>query len=224
MKKKISNIIIVLITFSIVYLIYRSQYNIKNNNLSIEKGIEEFINEEITIQKMENLGKDKVVLFTLDNKEAIGITMLYKGKNGLYEVQNANYENKSSPSISTYEVKKEGKNYVLTYGQNIDKRINEVQVIYENKGKYTFKTQKDSYFINIANIEGDKLPTFKVYDKEKKDITEEITKEYYYEQQWGTGVGKTELFMVKIYIGVALLFGVIILNSNNKKKINKRAS
>lgn len=207
---KVLRVVIMLIFISLSYLLYYSEYNIKPEIKDIERGIEEFLEEDIEIKKWVKFKNRIVVSYTLGNNDTIGSTVLYKGINFRYQIRNAGYGSRNTVfDIENFEAY--GKRYFAILGTNYDLLINKVKVEWEPSRVLNinlndeeevldiFETKEEIYFREIT-----------LYDKHGEDITEKMRKYLTYESSYGCGRGKAELFLLNIFCIALLAIGYFI--------------
>lgn len=219
MKYKISKIIVIVTAFILSALLYCSEYNIWNNTQSIEKSINSFIDEKVTVKDTKKVENILLVYFTIDSSREMGIAPLYRGINGLYQIRRANYGGKAL-GISVYGIEGKEKDLLVVYGENTDMMINTINVKLKDKEyNLDIKDKKhivDAFMVDNYNFFDTEL---NVYDSNDKNIKEELIKKHSGIRQGGTGVGKAELFILDALIGLIFFIAFFIILGINKSKV-----
>lgn len=207
MKYTLLKVIIFFLALILIWFIYYSEYNIKNDNgVLIKAGIENFINKDINIVKTQEKDNILFAYFTFrDNKDS-GLATLYRGINGLYLIKNAHYSNQSPFGFKIYNFKKGSNSYYVLYGENNNFKINLIGIQYENTS-LKINVENENHFIKIYKDK--KYSPFykdiKLYDNNGTDITKQIADRSIATHEYSTASEKAETFIIYIYIGMVIL-------------------
>ncbi len=217
-SRRMLRITIILISILIAYLIYYSEYNIKVELSDIERGIEEFLEKDVIIVDFVDVDNTIFVYYTLGAKDSIGYTALYKGINFRYQIRNASYSTRNRV-IHGEPFKTNKGNYLAIIGTNYAGKISKISIETTSGEKFSkdingareilmiFETQEESY-----------LHEYKLYDKDGRDITDEMEKYITVKCNSSTSRSKAELFMLYVYCFMVVLIGYWISNMFKDKK------
>jgi hypothetical protein len=193
-SKKLLVIPCIIIICIIGYFInYNATYSITDNKVDIQNSLMQFINrphgtvytKNLQLEQAVNIDNKKYVLFmntnVIGNFKFLGNGELIKGRNGKYKVDSASYGGQSTYLQDEIVENDKGK-YLIIYGENYDKKIAYATVKLMSDRDYYFKIKipNQEYFIAYCDVPKEFTTEFsyskemKLYDKDSKDITNEI--------------------------------------------------
>lgn len=221
MKYKISKIVVIVTAFILSSILYFSEYNIGNNTQSIEESISSFIGEEVTVRDTKKVENILLVYFTIDSCREMGITPMYRGINGLYQIRGANYGGEAL-GVSVYGVEGKEKDLLVVYGENTDMMINTINVKHKDK-EYNLDSKDKKYIVDAFMVDNYNFfdTELNIYDSNGNDINEDLIKKRSGIRQGGTGVGKAELFILDVLIGLIFFIAFFIILGMNKSEVER---
>lgn len=161
MSKRVLIIFIFIIAISsIIALYYNKEYQIENDNISIQLNISERLNSDNNKVaynpksiEITNLPKTNsyIALFQVNNND-FGYAELVKGKNGKFKIRNFQVE--LGLSLIDYQEVDTGKiNYVILYGKNQYKMIDHILIEsqYEDYS-FTADVANDEIFLRYDEV------------------------------------------------------------------------
>lgn len=215
-KNRIIAAIIAILTLFLIYQLYSSEYNIRNNDSDIERAIMEFttpfentrgVVNPVVISKNEVEG-NLLVFYSDKTIEAIfGFTYLQKGLNGKYQIRSTNY-GPGNIAIKAYNFKTGKNNYIAVGGKGYSKDISSYK-LFQWKDELIGEDEVDgNAFLRIYEGREEVFSDIKVFNDTGTDITRELWNNL--ENIPSAGVGKAELFMLNVYIIIVLIIGFVI--------------
>ncbi|MDF2503295.1 hypothetical protein [Clostridium sp.] len=191
-SKKLLVIPCIIIICIVGYFInYNATYSITDNKVDIQNALMKFINrphgtvytKNLQLEQAVNIDNKKYALFmntnAIGNFKFLGDGELIKGRNNKYKVDSAGYAGQST-YLDNKIVKTDKGSYLIVYGENYNKRISYATVRLMNDRNYYVKIPNQEYFIAYCDVPKEFTTEFpyskemKLYDKDSKDITDEI--------------------------------------------------
>ncbi|SNS41042.1 hypothetical protein SAMN05446037_1009128 [Anaerovirgula multivorans] len=220
-KNKIIASIVMLLAIFIAYQLYHAEYNIRDNDVDIEKAIMEFTTPFGSNRGVKNpviIGRTKV-----DNKLLVfygdrdveglfGFTPLHRGINGKYQIRSTNYGGGNFYIVGYGFTTSKG-NYIAVGGSGYSDKI----VSYKAYPIFTIDDTLEllndnvegNAFLNIYEVDNEQhFPTVKIFDANGIDISRELWNDF--SDVPSGGVGKAELFMLNVLIFIILAIGFTI--------------
>lgn len=214
-KNRYVAMVIFCLSLIIAYGIYSTEYFIKNDNADIEKNISTFTGNKVNaiIVQKQIVDRDLLVFYGDRKIDGIlGFTLLHRGFNGRYEITSTNYGSESHFNIDTYSFKTSKSNYIAIGGRNYDNKIKKYNLMEFDSHKIIIndKSIDGDDFLNVFNLNYEyNFPILQALDGKGNDISKVVTiKEY--ENIPSSAVGKAELFMLYVWMGIVILVGFII--------------
>lgn len=208
-KNKIIRILIIISSMIIAYRIYESEYFIKANKVSIERGIEDFIKKDITVMHYKKFKNVLIVYYTSPSGRSYGATVLYRGFNNRYQIRTAGYGMKLKFFISkTFQ--SNGENYLAVVGENYNGIVDKVIVENDHMVK-EFSTNGETYIIKLFKSKFESNYIFNNYilfDNRGKDITEQMEESYCTIGDYGISTG-ADVFTLNLTCIIVLLSGIL---------------
>ncbi len=206
-NRKILRIAIMVISILLAYLPYSSEYNIKPIQSDIERGIEEFLDKDVTIVDFKEVDNTMAVYYTLGSNDSIGFTALHKGINSRYQIRSAGY-NSRNRVIHGESFKTNSGDYLAVIGTNYDGKIASLNFKTYTGQTFSENVQDQSEILMVFKTDSpSNIEDYQLYDIDGKDITEEMRQYLTTRASMGTGVGKAELFMLNIFCIIIVLIG-----------------
>ncbi len=220
-KNRIIASIVMVLTILIIYQLYNTEYNIRDNNADIEKAIMEFttpfgsnrgVKNPVIIdrKKVDN----KLLIFYGDREieGLFGFTPLHRGINGKYQIRNTNYGSGNFYIVGYGFTTSKGK-YIAVGGSGYSERIAGYKVFPMFPRDDSLELINDGVdgntFLNIYEVNDEnKFPTIKIFDANGIDISRELWNDF--NDVPSAGVGKAELFMLNVFMFIILGIGFII--------------
>lgn len=224
MKKKIIRVLIIIVSLILAFKVYESEYFIKANKASIEKGIEEFLELDVSILQYKKFQNILIVYYEAAGGDYNGSTILYRGINNRYQIRMAGY-GMNNRVFSGKAFKSHGENYLAIMGTNYDLMINEVIIETCSNQKESFFTNGEKYLIKVFPSETeqkDLLKGYKLYNKQGNDITKQMDEYVYKRGGFGRVRGKAELFMLYVYCFTIIAVGYFASKMFIAKKGDKK--
>lgn len=209
-SRRIIRIIIMLVSVFVMYMIYRSEYNIKPEICDIERAIEEFLEKDVTVIETSDFEDKIVVYYTLGNNDSLGATVLHRGMNFRYQIRAADYGGRNRILRGT-SFKSKGKDYLVVMGTNYDLRINELRI--ETYSGETFDAKingKSEILMVFETKEETFLRDYILYNEKGTDITMDMTTYLTTRQDRGGSRFKAELYLLYIYCFSILIIGAVV--------------
>lgn len=226
-KYRFMGIIIFVFSLILAFVIYSMEYSIKNDNLDIEKNISSF-----TVNKIDSIIVNKeivdgdLLVFYGDRKQdgILGFTLLTKGFNGKYRITSTKYDSYMHFNISAYPFKTSKNYYLAVGGRNYDSRIKKYNILNWSTEEVEINGNNldGNNFLHLYPINNkNSFPKIEALDDKGDDITKEVIIQEY-ENIPSNAVGKSELFLLYLEIGISILIGFFIAKYFwNKKSVKK---
>jgi hypothetical protein len=206
-KKRALRITIIMISILLAYFIYAGEYNIKAEQSDIERGIEEFLDIDVTIVDFKEIDNTLAVYYTLGSNDSIGFTALHKGINSRYQIRNAGYSTRNTV-LQGIPFETENGEYLAVLGTNYQDRIANIKFQTYSGEIFTQNVQGESEILTVVGVEEPAyLDDYQLYDEHGNDITEEMKTFLTTDEGSSTGVGKAELFLLYVYCFFVILLG-----------------
>ena len=196
-----------MISILLAYLLYSSEYNIKPIQSDIERGIEAFLDKDVTIVDFKEVDNTMAVYYNLGSNDSIGFTALHKGINARYQIRNAGYNSRNRVILGE-SFKTNSGNYLAVIGTNYDGKIASLKFKTYTGQTFSENVQDQSEILMVFKTESpSNIEDYQIYNLDGKDITEEMRQYLTTRLSMGTGIGKAELFMLNIYCIIIVLIG-----------------
>jgi hypothetical protein len=178
MKKKLfvltSGCIVIIIL--IIITIYCSRYHIEDNKVELKESIKKITNistDEITV--LQELYIDNKMYLLLKINGGLGEVELTKGINNKYKIENVSH----GTNIFRHNIIETNKGkYLILSGENIEMKINYINVYLDDK-EYTINIpQNDKYYIAYCKVPNEikdnyiEINKVKFFDSDGIDITD----------------------------------------------------
>ncbi|GMQ60745.1 hypothetical protein AN1V17_51480 [Vallitalea sediminicola] len=205
---KLIRITIIVMSFLISYMIYRSEYNIKPEVQDIERAIGEFLKKDVKVKETINIDNKIVVYYTFGDNDIIGSTILHRGINFKYRIRDAGYGTRNMVLVGhSYEVK--GRKYLAIMGTNYELRISEFDIETYSGEMFNAKIHgKRELLMIFETKEETYIKNYVLYDEKGKDITRDMRSYLTTDEASGSGVGIEDL-LYEMCFG-CLIIGFII--------------
>lgn len=208
--KRVLRVVIIILSIILVYMLYRSEYNIKPEINDIERSIGEYLNENVTVVDFIEVDNRLAVYFTLGSNENIGFTTLYKGINLRYQIRNAGYGYRNRVIKGSRFETKHG-NYLAVKGTNYDEKIAKIRIETTLGEIFSADVEnKAEIFLIFKTISTSFIEEYQLYDKDGNDISEYMQTYITTNRSGGHGKGKAELFLLNVYCFGIMLIGYVI--------------
>ncbi|MEW8955779.1 hypothetical protein, partial [Clostridium sp.] len=168
------------------FFIYRSTYNVPNDDSLLKEHINKFLNknvaspyESIDIKDIVNIDNLKFVLIQKD-RNTLGEALLKKGLNGNYRIMSVNFSNERYNQVVVPTSKKD---VIFFYGVNDDKYpVHHADLKFSNDDNvYSIKIPDKKYFVSYlikdktsGHTTSYSSETMTLFDKHNDDITKFI--------------------------------------------------
>lgn len=188
-------------------MVYNSEYNIRPEVIDIERGIEVFLERDVTVIKTTEIDNKIFVYYIVGNNNRIGSTVLYRGINLKYQIRSAGWGTRNRV-LKGKAFESRGKKYLAVMGTNYDLMIDEIDIKTIAGEEFNSKIQGESEILEIFKTEVETyIDEYTLYDKNGRDITADMDRNLTTEKGRSSGKGKAELFMLYVYCVAVLILG-----------------
>jgi hypothetical protein len=226
-KNRILAVVILLITFGLIYLYYGDTYKITDDSDKLEDAVSNYIfndNVNVEVELIQQESGWMYVVFTdrQYGNNFKGLARLKRGWNGKFVLYDANYG--SGYPVSQYLFRNDNSK-VAIYGLLPDDRA--VRYEYVSTGSVSgwqvvyAEEISQKAFVQVCDNSNIYLMSLHLYDTTGKDITESYIKTESSNAP-NAGIGTAELFMVDFVCGFILLCGSLLSISNWRKEKHEK--
>ncbi|MBB6670329.1 hypothetical protein [Cohnella nanjingensis] len=157
--------VIIILCFLALYLVFIKPFSIDDSETAIQRSIEHSTDQRpITIQKVKDVGKLKVVLFTTVNH--IGESILEKGINNKLRIRRTGH---GTSKIRYFIIESAGSRYIALLGENNNLGSAKISV---GGVVYNFAIPQERFFICLEKINNPHESVIEwvvLYDTTKKE-------------------------------------------------------
>lgn len=220
MRNKVLMIITIAIASILIGALYFSEYNIRDDMASFEKGISDYLEKDVEVRNRIEINRKILVSFNLKSDEqVVGLAQFHKGLFGFNQIRRASHG--YHIPFGFHYIHDNNENYFIVYGENYNLEINYLKFKF-GMNTYSFDVKNQSYFLEAQTF--DEPSEF--YDEsmlinvEGKNIKESYIEKYFSNDKKQSSSSKTkmELFMLDVFIIIIASIAFAILMSLNKNK------